>query len=102
MKSPYECPVCGYDALLEPPADYNVCPCCGTEFGYHDLVHSWSELRANWLAKGANWFSSYTHPPYGWNPMRQIQALVGLEVLRVTKTDSSVTELRAEKTTVAA
>ena len=27
------CPVCGYRGLEAPPANFLICPCCGTEFG---------------------------------------------------------------------
>jgi hypothetical protein len=70
----YRCPVCGYDALSDPPRDYMVCPCCGTEFGYHDLVHSWEDLRSRWLAKGAPWFSKHLTAPTGWDPNVQLAA----------------------------
>lgn len=38
----YICPICGYDKLLEPPYDeynnpsYEICPCCGFEYGFDD------------------------------------------------------------------
>ncbi len=69
----YHCPVCGYANLVEPPADYNICPCCGTEFGYDDLAHSWEQLRQRWLSKGAPWFSRHTPPPSEWNPVAQLR-----------------------------
>jgi hypothetical protein len=51
----YTCPVCGFKELEEPPEDFNICPCCGTEFGYHDVGHSDRELRNAWLKKGGMW-----------------------------------------------
>ncbi len=75
----YSCPVCGFDALPDPPADYKICPCCGTEFGYHDLTHSWDALRERWLANGAPWFSDHIPQPPGWNPFVQLEA-AGLSV----------------------
>jgi len=71
----YYCTVCGYDALTRPPADYNICPCCGTEFGYDDVAHSLDELRNLWFAKGAAWFSDHTPPPPEWDVFRQIANL---------------------------
>lgn len=68
----YMCPVCGFGAMTKPPADYNICPCCGTEFGYDDLRHPWEELREAWLSKGAPWFSRQTPAPEGWNPVKQL------------------------------
>ena len=67
----FTCPVCAF-ALNEPPADYAICPCCGTEFGLDDFESSHKELRFNWVARGAQWFSPYTVPPQGWNPLLQL------------------------------
>lgn len=41
------CPVCGY-GMKEAPADFNICPSCGTEFGVHDVNSSIPELRKAW------------------------------------------------------
>jgi len=71
----YFCSVCGYDALTKAPVDYNICPCCGTEFGYDDVAHSWDDLRTLWLSKGAHWFSKHTPPPPAWNVLNQIGLL---------------------------
>jgi len=68
----YSCPVCGYDRLVKPAADHNICPCCGTEFGYDDIAHSVEELRQRWTSLGLTWFSSYSPPPAGWNPAEQV------------------------------
>lgn len=76
----YWCTVCGYDGLADPPADHNICPCCGTEFGYHDLVVSWEELRHRWIVEGAKWFSDYTHPCADWNPVGQLVKLSAQKV----------------------
>lgn len=84
----YICPVCGYDRLDEPPADYSICSSCGTEFGYDDFALSHEELRKRWIANGAKWWSTYTSPPSGWSPFQQL--------LRVTNPmaaiDSQVTD----------
>ncbi len=69
----FTCPVCAYDALIRPPCDYMICPCCGTEFGYDDFSATHEELCAEWLAKGAPWFSKKTPPPPGWEPKAQLQ-----------------------------
>ena len=66
------CPVCGYDRLDKPPADFAICPCCGTEFGYDDYAASIEELRLRWIRSGAPWFSRHTPPPPAWNPYRQL------------------------------
>jgi hypothetical protein len=66
----YTCPVCFYDRLLTPPQDYNICDCCGTEFGNDDEFRSYAELRATWINAGAPWF--YGTAPVGWNRWTQI------------------------------
>jgi hypothetical protein len=63
----HRCPVCGFDNMPYPPVDHNICSCCGTEFGYHDLRLSYSELRKQWQAKDARWFSTRMPQPEGWN-----------------------------------
>lgn len=65
------CPVCGY-GLPFPPADNRICSCCGTEFGYDDLVRTPEVLRWNWIRKGARWFSRATPPPPRWDPVLQM------------------------------
>ena len=67
---PYVCPVCGFDGLREPPynadgdGSYEICPCCGFEYGYDDHSEgvSHDEFRANWLAAGAEWFDEERRP----------------------------------------
>jgi hypothetical protein len=66
----YTCPVCFYKLLDEPPADYNICDCCGTEFGSDDETRSHAELRDFWISKGARWF--FREPPPVWNPWQQL------------------------------
>ncbi len=68
----YTCPVCGYDKLEEPPTDYNICECCGTEFGYHDANCSHEELRRLWIADGMPWRDRRIPPPPNWNPAAQL------------------------------
>lgn len=75
----YICPVCGYPELEEAPADHNICPSCGTEFGYDDAVptptavsQKWADLRWEWLQAGAPWFDPETPKPVGWNPVLQV------------------------------
>lgn len=65
------CPVCGY-LMEDPPKDYNICPSCGTEFGYHDLNSSIAELRAAWLRTGPRWWSRVDAQPYNWDPYLQL------------------------------
>jgi len=66
------CPVCGYSGLERPPADFAICSCCGTEFGYDDFDVSVETLRSRWRSAGSPWFSRHTPPPPGWNPYRQL------------------------------
>jgi hypothetical protein len=70
----YICPICGYPELNRPPQDYTICPCCGVEFGYEDFTASHADLRAEWLASGARWFSKRVSPPHDWNAQRQLTA----------------------------
>lgn len=87
----YNCPVCGYDALAKPPVDYYICPCCGTEFGYDDVAHTWDELRNLWLSKGASWFSKHTPPPPEWDVLNQVARLNVRNVQNITGTSSEIT-----------
>ena len=66
------CPVCGFKQMPFPPEDHNICPSCGTEFGYHDRTLSHEALRKRWIASGARWFSTAMKPPVGWNPYDQM------------------------------
>jgi hypothetical protein len=68
----YTCPVCGFGGMLYPPNDYNICSCCGTEFGLDDVEITHRELRREWLRNGAPWFSDELPPPFGWNPFVQL------------------------------
>ena len=70
----YLCPVCGY-GMHEPPANYNICPCCGTEFGIHDVNASIQELRAVWAHRGCKWWSHSEPEPPNWNPYQQLAHL---------------------------
>lgn len=67
----YKCPVCAYD-MPYAPTNYNICPSCGTEFGADDVDWSYTELRRNWLRRGAPWFSCTIQRPDNWNPFRQL------------------------------
>ena len=52
--------------------DFQICPCCGTEFEYDDATLSHAELRSAWIRNGAEWHSRVVHPPLGWNPSMQL------------------------------
>ncbi len=76
------CPVCAYKNLPYPPRDYNICPCCSTEFGNDDAVYSHRQLLGMWIAGGANWF--FGRAPEHWNPWLQlIEGGLGMYVPRV-------------------
>src|SRR2546428_1117908 len=66
----YCCPVCMFAELPYPPADYHICPCCGTEFGNDDERFSHDQLRDMWVAGKARWF--FGRAPEGWNPWFQL------------------------------
>jgi hypothetical protein len=74
LKMIYICPVCGYP-MSDPPRDYNICPSCGTEFGYEDSARSYESLRNAWFRSGAAWWSPVDPIPHGWNPLTQLENL---------------------------
>jgi len=67
------CLVCGYPELRYPPTDWNICPCCGVEFNYHDSGNTYAELRAGWIAGGCAWFSNHTPAPQNWDANSQLE-----------------------------
>ena len=76
------CPVCGY-RMEFPPEDYNICPCCGTEFGYDDAGTTHKNLRAKWTSLGMRWWSPNTVPPNAWNALAQLEAAFGPESIGI-------------------
>lgn len=65
MSEKFICPVCGFDGLKEPPYNkdnqpsYEVCPCCGFEFGFDSsdtTEDSYKAYRQEWITNGAKWF----------------------------------------------
>jgi hypothetical protein len=78
-KQRYLCPVCGYPDLDVPPYDeagcatFNICPCCGTEFGYDDAARQHAEIRKRWIGDGMRWWSGSQSPPRGWDPESQLE-----------------------------
>jgi hypothetical protein len=90
MSDRYLCPVCGYPDLPEPPwtnavGSDEICPSCGTHFGYHDAAGGnaerreavYRELRGKWKIAGCRWFSPSKSPPPGWNAKDQLAAVDG-------------------------
>lgn len=75
----YVCPVCGYPSLTEAAYDghgcasYDICPCCGTEFGYDDSTVVHSDLRRKWVSEGMQWWSKYQPKPDDWDPIKQLK-----------------------------
>jgi hypothetical protein len=75
----HTCPVCGFTELAEAAYDnagcasFEICPSCGTEFGYHDAKESHAELRKRWLAAGAPWSSRAIPSPPNWDPLQQLR-----------------------------
>jgi hypothetical protein len=98
----YYCPCCGFLGLKAPAyvdlgsppwrfpgpppyeqwfgmPSYEVCPCCGFEFGNDDnpgtaQPSSFEEYRASWMAEGCPWFDS-TRRPKEWAPTEQLAAV---------------------------
>lgn len=58
--------------MADPPVEGNICPCCGTEFGYDDFNTPFEELRRRWVERNAPWFSRHTPPPPGWDGIIQL------------------------------
>ncbi|MEO8869949.1 MAG: hypothetical protein ABI357_03865 [Granulicella sp.] len=56
--------------MPDPAKDYNICPCCGTEFGSDDETRTHAQLREFWISSGAKWF--FREPPPLWNPWQQL------------------------------
>ncbi len=75
----FTCPVCGFAGLSEPPYDahgcasFEICPSCGTEFGYDDATWSHADIRKAWVAAGCPWRSQIIHPAPDWNAGEQLQ-----------------------------
>jgi hypothetical protein len=73
------CPVCRYPDLDEAAYDdfgcssYNICPCCGTEFGYDDSSLAHAKLREKWVAEGMQWWSMNKLRPDAWDPVAQLE-----------------------------
>jgi hypothetical protein len=71
LRDPRLCPVCGYP-LQRPASDCDICPSCGTQFGYSDSGRTHEQLRNIWMQEGMNWHSQVHQVPRGWNPELQM------------------------------
>lgn len=79
----YTCPVCGWPELREHPygptgaGSYEICPCCGIEFGYAliygDVGDYHAGYREAWVTYGSEWWSKRRPAPENWNPVEQLK-----------------------------
>jgi hypothetical protein len=67
------CPVCGYGPFEQPyisaneiRQSYDICDCCGCEYGNDDNEAHYDE----WIAKGCPWFNSCAKPK-NWSVEKQ-------------------------------
>jgi hypothetical protein len=70
------CPVCGYQGLDSPPykdlnggnPSYEVCVCCGYEFGFNDMSkgQTFKGYRIDWINNGFLFFMD-EYKPALWN-----------------------------------
>lgn len=82
------CPVCGYGLWFRPwgpngSASDEFCPCCGIQFGYHDVTDGagehgtkeeiWVKWRKRWIEAGMKWADPGSNPPHRWNPTEQLR-----------------------------
>ncbi|QOY36647.1 hypothetical protein AWH56_002945 [Anaerobacillus isosaccharinicus] len=75
----YICPICGYDKLEEIPYDkegnpsYEICSCCGFEFGYddHSEGKTFAEYRQLWIENDCKWFNEDERPK-NWSLKQQL------------------------------
>jgi hypothetical protein len=69
----YICPVCGFDGMTQSAANWNICPCCYTEFEYSDSgKRTHDELRQWWIKDDCKWHSKYRPQPSNWNIEKQL------------------------------
>ena len=93
----YTCPVCGYDHLEDPAANDEICPSCGTQFGYHDHRKTHTELRNIWLTNPI-WHSTIDEQPLNWNPYTQLANLKTKQVkTKSTSKTNSITVVNLGK-----
>lgn len=56
-------------------ASFDICPCCGTTFGYEDgLPRAARAARERWLRDGAAWFRPEVKP-VGWSAAAQLASV---------------------------
>lgn len=75
------CHICGLDQG-EPPwgesgrdPTWNICPCCGCEYGYEDHLESGViRQRRRWLESGGEWWLEHDRPA-GWSFEEQVRQI---------------------------
>jgi len=74
----YNCRVCGAEQLDAPWGDdgesptYDICDCCGVEFGYEDsTLQGVKKYRQKWLDGGAKWHHKKSEPE-NWSAEEQL------------------------------
>ena len=79
----YKCRVCGLDQSPDLPwgengdhASFNICSCCGVEFGYEDdSLQNCLSVRRHWVEiRRCAWFAPKEQPT-DWNMPAQIRAI---------------------------
>lgn len=65
----YICRICGSEQVDAPWGDdgesptYDICDCCGVEFGYEDSTLQGIKIyRSKWLDNGAKWYHKKSEP----------------------------------------
>ena len=78
-KSAHYCRVCGHYnedfswGREEATPSFNICDCCGTEFGYHDFtIKGIRRRREIWLKQASEW-NNVSAKPKVWDLERQIK-----------------------------
>jgi hypothetical protein len=74
------CPVCGYDQLTEPAyfennidiPSYEICACCGFQFGFDEQYGTHEDYRIKWIDSGCEWYSKVFTKPDNWNAKEQL------------------------------
>ena len=81
------CPVCGFDLGFLPwdngSASFEICPCCGIQFGYTDVAGGdieqrillYADWRLDWIKEGMQWDKGRSAPPDNWDPQEQLKNL---------------------------
>lgn len=69
----YTCPVCAYSQMPYSADEGNICPCCGTEFGYDNTMGvTFRMIRDRWVVAHTPWFSPLDTPPTLWSGIAQL------------------------------